>query len=628
MRFSLAFLAFAVSCAVYGQKRCDCALKNEFVEERDFRSDTVYKKANPLTVVYRLRKEGSPACKAFAHDLMAAQELSKANYENAYVYLRREKHILDSLRCRPANYLEYYVGSADLYVRLGELEKAIPLYNTALTLLNRNDNPAQRSRILLSLSNAHSKISKEELARAYMLQAHPVVTRLADGTTKTNALYNLSQRYYHQFQVTGRRSYLDSANNMAHFGFRLARKSGNTEGFIRGYNLLEDKEYHEQNYRKALVYLDSALYFTVPSVHLAERNGIYADMADIYLQLKQYDKAYKFADSSLFYARLMANPFRERDAMELLYNCSKLSGEYERALSVYQDLESMRDSIRRIEIRSSSAYRDLEERYHRVSQQKSQVEHDQDMKLFEQQREIDSMGDKLLVVGLVITALLGCYILIVFRQKKIHSRQKRLEVENRLQRARINPEFLYKALENLQHGKDTESKKLAVFSKLVKQTLEGANDDFLTLDKEKEFLTYYLELQKDRFPHGLGYSFVTDPSIDAKDVCVPAMILQPFLENSVERGFSGIDRPAHIDVSFTLKNNELNIRLADNGKGLKAGTSSRATELLNDRIYMLNRMNKDSASYFVRERQSGGVEVEIFLPLITCAMAEQRKKDL
>ncbi|HYQ97993.1 MAG TPA: hypothetical protein VEO92_06465, partial [Candidatus Nitrosocosmicus sp.] len=122
--------------------------------------------------------------------------------------------------------------------------------------------------------------------------------------------------------------------------------------------------------------------------------------------------------------------------------------------------------------------------------------------------------------------------------------------------------------------------------------------------------------------------FETDPAIDLKDVCVPAMILQPFLENSVEHGFSGIDKPAHIDVRFSLKNTELNIRIADNGKGLKAGTSSRATEIINDRIYMVNRMNKDSASYFMRERSSGGVEAEIFLPLITCEMAEQRKKDL
>jgi hypothetical protein len=56
---------------------------------------------------------------------------------------------------------------------------------------------------------------------------------------------------------------------------------------------------------------------------------------------------------------------------------------------------------------------------------------------------------------------------------------------------------------------------------------------------------------------------------------------------------------------------------------LKAVDSSRASGIINDRLYLLNKINKASSSYIIRERQSGGVSIEIFLPLITKAYAEK-----
>jgi LytS/YehU family sensor histidine kinase len=162
---------------------------------------------------------------------------------------------------------------------------------------------------------------------------------------------------------------------------------------------------------------------------------------------------------------------------------------------------------------------------------------------------------------------------------------------------------------------------------LIKQTLESSYDDFLTLDKEIDFLTYYMELQRDRFKQDFSFSFEVDEQIDQTNICLPTLILQPFIENTIERGFRSLDYQGEIVLSFQLQSNELHIKIQDNGKGLKAGASTRATEMINDRLYLLNKMNKTSASYLVRDRSSGGVVVEIFLPLITREMAESRRKD-
>lgn len=620
--------------SAFGQKRCDCSLKDDYIRHRDFEAVTTYKAENILKEIHLLRKTGSPACRAFAFHLEAVNAMQKEDFEGAGQFLKQEKSLLDSLRCSAWTYLEYTITSGDLQLRIGKYDNAVSLYNRALGLMKKADNKSLQTRILLSLSSAMSKLGKEDVARGYIAMAHPLAVILPDSKNKVENLYSLSYRYYHQFQATGKNELLDSAQHMAVFGIRLAQRIGYAEGYIRGYNLLEDKEYHERNYRQALVYLDSALYFTQPAVHFQERNGIYADMADIYLELKQYDKAYVCADSSLSYAIKLDNPYKIRDGLELLYNCSKLSGDYERALIVYEELVRQRENLLKLE--TQKAHGDLvqmEEKYHRVRREKTQSEYEQDKRLLKQQREIGQLRSKLITVGIIISALLACYIFIVFRQKNMRTRQERLEMEQRLQRARINPDFIYNALTSLQQGaasgNSTEiAKKLAIFTKLIRQSLDSSHDDFLTLDKEIELLTSYMELQRDRLNKSFTFLVEVDEQIDQANICLPTMLLQPFVENSIERGFRNISYEGRIELRFEQQGNELKIKVTDNGKGLKAGTSTRASEIINDRLDIVNKINKDSASYLIRERDSGGVSVEIYLPLITCEMAESMKKEL
>ncbi|MDH4472021.1 MAG: histidine kinase [Fluviicola sp.] len=635
MKIALIGLFFLATAPVsFGQKKCDCQLVEDFVKRRDFDAVTEYKEIQLLKESKVFEKSKNTVCKSYAVHLKAVHALRSGNYEWAKILLDREKFMLDSIHCKSINYLENTISYGDYFLRNGLYESAIEHYNKASKLLARQDNKTLEAHVLLSLSNAQSKLNQEDRARTALKQAHPLVMVLPNGQNKVESLYNLSARYYYQFQVTNDVALLDSAEHMATFGIELARLIKYPEGFIRGYNLLEDKQYHEKNYRKALIYLDSALYFTLPEIHASERLGIYSDMADIYLELKKYEKAYSCADSSLTYAKQVGNPYKLKNALELLYNCSKLNGEYERALTVYEDLALMRDSILKIKNDQLSSYNsDLEDKYHRVRKAKSDSEYEQDRKLLTKQREIGNLRSKLITVGIVISALLLCYIFIIFRQKNIRQKQKRLEVEQRLQRARINPDFIYKALNNLQKMAVDDptnaaiAKKLASFTKLMKQTLDSSHDDFLTLDKEIDFLTYYMELQRDRLKQRFTFNFEIDDHINQSDVCLPTMILQPFIESTIEQGFKNLDHDGQITIAFKQQQNELHIRIDDNGKGLKSVSSARASEIIKDRFYLLNKMNKTSASYLIRERNSGGVQVEIFLPLITREMAESRRRD-
>ena len=101
------------------------------------------------------------------------------------------------------------------------------------------------------------------------------------------------------------------------------------------------------------------------------------------------------------------------------------------------------------------------------------------------------------------------------------------------------------------------------------------------------------------------------------------MIIQPFVENSIEHGFAGIGYPGQLDISFKNKKSELLIEVTDNGKGLAVNNKenhehiSRAIQIIKDRIYLLNSKLKTHATFSIdNNKNEKGVTVLIRLPLL------------
>jgi LytS/YehU family sensor histidine kinase len=157
----------------------------------------------------------------------------------------------------------------------------------------------------------------------------------------------------------------------------------------------------------------------------------------------------------------------------------------------------------------------------------------------------------------------------------------------------------------------------------MRETLESTYKEYVTIEQESDFLKEYLELQKMRFPQKFSYDVHIDQSISQDDTLIPSMILQPFAENSIEHGFTGIDYPGHLAIYFENKDRDLLIRIVDNGKGLTAGPKensehiSRASQIIRDRIYLLNVKLKTKASFTIDNNENEkGVSVFIRLPLL------------
>ena len=194
------------------------------------------------------------------------------------------------------------------------------------------------------------------------------------------------------------------------------------------------------------------------------------------------------------------------------------------------------------------------------------------------------------------------------RELKLRASQLKL----RALRAQMNPHFLYNALNSIQsfissNDAATASKYLAKFAMLMRQSLEYANREYISLEEERQFLTDYLEINRHlRFEGNLTYELVLHPSLEEDVMAVPTMILQPYVENAIEHGLRGLAE-GHISVRFEPTDNDQQLRatVTDNGIGRvrvaeiqardvsRAGHQSRGTEITESRLELLSERGKN-----------------------------------
>jgi len=149
-------------------------------------------------------------------------------------------------------------------------------------------------------------------------------------------------------------------------------------------------------------------------------------------------------------------------------------------------------------------------------------------------------------------------------------RQRELtyHAELRALQAQINPHFLFNTLNTITAFIRTDPRKarklLVQFSDFFRKSLEW-KDVFITLAQELDYIANYLVLEKARFGDRLDISFDIDN--DAQECILPALTIQPLVENAVKHGFCE-ERELEISIIARLADNNMQITVADNGRGI------------------------------------------------------------
>jgi putative methionine-R-sulfoxide reductase with GAF domain len=149
-----------------------------------------------------------------------------------------------------------------------------------------------------------------------------------------------------------------------------------------------------------------------------------------------------------------------------------------------------------------------------------------------------------------------------------------IEVQLAALRSQMNPHFIFNALNSIKkfivcNDAENADKYLGKFSKLIRSILDNSRSGTISVQKEIEMLTLYLGMEKLRFGEKLSFQIHATASLLERNVLLPAMIVQPFVENAILHGILHKETHGKILVTFKELEKNIEINIKDDGVGRK-----------------------------------------------------------
>ena len=157
--------------------------------------------------------------------------------------------------------------------------------------------------------------------------------------------------------------------------------------------------------------------------------------------------------------------------------------------------------------------------------------------------------------------------------EKVLTEKRMTELEMQALKAQINPHFVFNCLNSIKgfiYDKDyaQADKYLDKFSELMRSTIDNSDASIISLKDEIIYLDNYLLLEKLRFEDQFEYLLQIDPSLDKVNVFVPAMLLQPYVENAIRHGIRFLEnKKGLIQIKAEQETGYLVCSIDDNGIG-------------------------------------------------------------
>jgi sensor histidine kinase YesM len=158
------------------------------------------------------------------------------------------------------------------------------------------------------------------------------------------------------------------------------------------------------------------------------------------------------------------------------------------------------------------------------------------------------------------------------------TKQRELKIRAELStlQAKINPHFLYNALNSiaaLAHIDSARTEEMALsLSKLFRYNLNREENMTSTLRQEIEMVQLYLQIEKQRFADRLSFEVSISENLLERNV--PRFLIQPLVENAIKHGVSKITGQGIVKLKIYEEGTSLFIEIHDNGPKFHQGLST------------------------------------------------------
>jgi tetratricopeptide (TPR) repeat protein len=545
-------------------------------------------------------------------------------YKDAITFHVRAYEMIVDRKGYSVDKMRYANNAGVAYRYNADYDRAVDYHIKALRLAETDKNAKNMEIACNGIGNALMAIpGKEEEGLAYLEKALNLAKKV--GNERGVAIQNLTiGGYYDQLgQHNKARTYLREILTINEtrkdargkgMGLKALGESYLTEG--------RDLKTSERYFNEALDVFQQINDRQQQAHTLLELGNLFARRKNYSQSLPKMERAMQLAEELKDQELIQATAKKISEHYEALNN-------YQLALSFFKKSQHYQDSInltnQLVEISAIARRYDVEKKESEIELLKTEQSI--------QELSLERRNNQLNTRGFIIILLFALFVVsVVFFVLQNQSRKDRIKAERLLtnlenerlkvvyeknlmeadilaNQMQVNPHFLFNCLNSIknmiQHNDNKQATKYLVkLARFVRIVLETASKPIHTLKDELALMVYYLDLEKNRFDNSFCYSIVNLLETEGKDIFMPSLLLQPFVENAIWHGLLPSERESKM-LSIIVEHIEDTVKISidDTGVGrFQAAESSkrhksRGTELNDKRIELFNKSQSSTIDY-------------------------------
>ncbi len=180
-----------------------------------------------------------------------------------------------------------------------------------------------------------------------------------------------------------------------------------------------------------------------------------------------------------------------------------------------------------------------------------------------------------------------------------HLRQMADKAEMRALQSKINPHFLFNALNaissSIRLNPDTARQLIINLSRYLRYNLE-LNDELIDIRKELHQIQDYIAIEQARFGAKLTVIYDIDDDVSVR---IPSLLIQPLVENAIVHGIQPCNGKGVVVIAVKDQGDRVKISVKDTGHGINQETIDRVArnEMPGHNIGLLNVHHRVSLLY-------------------------------
>lgn len=398
-----------------------------------------------------------------------------------------------------------YVNMANVFALTGNLDKSDQFFDKAAEYYQKNNEPDKCSIILANKGVIKWKAGNRKEAKQLLVRS------LYQGKQKIKDLdHFITSRFnvgliYSELKLWDSCFYYLKRGKQIADSLELSDRYDGTYYYDLGYCFVEKGDIKKgvECYKQALKLRTG----------IADYRSLYDNIAELYVQLKQYDTAFLYKDRS----------------------------------------QKLTDSIYKSELTEHIAFENKR-------LELLEKDYQNQIKATEQEKELNNLTKRnYLLLGLIALLLIvGLLFFLYFKQDRLRKRKEHLQSELDFLKAQLNPHFLFNSINNiyvlLDENKDKASEILLKFSDLMRYQLYECNVPTILLRKELNFLVNYIEFEKLRYMNKIRVNHNLS-DFSSGDLSIAPLLLQPFIENAFKHSPKSKSSQSLIEIRVSLQEN-------------------------------------------------------------------------